>query len=183
MNLREKETYLIGGLGITGRAVLDYLLNQDVSCVAFEDLSKENYQKAIEIYKDKPVKFYFGELPQSVFETCREVFISPGVPLTRPWVQEAIKREIPVSSELELAFRYLKGDVIAVTGTNGKSTTVSLLQEILDTGGIQSSLRGNIGTPLITAVSDPPPGIIMSWKSVVFSWKLFIDFIQNFPLF
>jgi UDP-N-acetylmuramoylalanine--D-glutamate ligase len=77
---------------------------------------------------------------------------SPGVPPIDE-VKEALKKGVEVISEIELAFRHLKGHVIGITGTNGKSTTATLAHQILTKGGIKSFLAGNIGTPLISFVT------------------------------
>ncbi|MBI4411825.1 MAG: UDP-N-acetylmuramoyl-L-alanine--D-glutamate ligase [Deltaproteobacteria bacterium] len=152
-----KGKYLVVGLGITGEVLIDFLLERGMTVAAYEELSDENFRKTKEKCAGKNgIEFYFGALPAKVFENLKGVFVSPGVPLTRPWNDEAKKRSIPVIGELELASWYLQGKIIAVTGTNGKSTTVSLLHEILKTGGFSSSLKGNIGSPLLTAVGEPP---------------------------
>lgn len=152
----QKGKYLVVGLGVTGTALIDFLLDREMIVVGYEELSGENFGKTKEKFKGKAVEFYLGSLPQTVFENLKAVFVSPGVGLTRPWNDEAKRRSIPVIGELELASRYLQGKIIAVTGTNGKSTTVSLLHEILKAGGFSSSLKGNIGSPLLTEVGRPP---------------------------
>lgn len=143
---------LIVGLGITGKALIRFFSARGVPCIGFEEISETAFN---ECRKEFPMEYHFGELPSSVLNECDECFISPGVPPTRPWVQEA-RKGIPVTGELEFASRLLQGSILAVTGTNGKSTTVSLIHEILKEGGCQSSLKGNIGSPLITAVTEPP---------------------------
>lgn len=156
MNPLAKGKYLVGGLGVTGLALIDFLLTQGVDILGFEELSETAFLSAKEKYESQGVPFYFKELPNVVLKNCQTVFLSPGVPPTRAWIQEAKQKKIPVMGELELASRYLDGSIIAVTGTNGKSTTVSLLHSILNSGGYKTSLKGNIGSPLITAVSELP---------------------------
>lgn len=158
MNDFKRGKYLVGGLGITGASVIDFLLRQGCSLVGFEELSLENYEALKKKTDAEKALFYFKSLPDKVFKNCEGVIVSPGVPLTRPWIQEAQKRNIPVTGELELASRFIQGSIIAVTGTNGKSTTVTLLNAILKTGGFTASLKGNIGSPLITALAEPPAG-------------------------
>ena len=146
------EKKLIVGLGITGKALIRYFSSKGIPCVGFEEISETTFKEC----QGELAECYFGEFPASVWNDCDECFISPGVPPTRPWVQEAHKKGIPVTGELEFASRLLQGSILAVTGTNGKSTTVSLINEILKEGGCPSSLKGNIGSPLITAVTEPP---------------------------
>jgi len=77
---------------------------------------------------------------------------SPGVPLTLPALQRARGKGIEIISELELAWRFLRGTVVAVTGSNGKTTTVTLLGRIFAEAGRHTQVGGNIGTPLISLV-------------------------------
>lgn len=153
--MTNRDKHLVIGLGVTGQALIRYFLDQGISCVGFDEYSGDSYKEAVSKFSKK-AEFYFKKLPKSVFGSLKRCFVSPGVPLTRSWVQEAKKRSIPVTGELEFASQLLQGSIIAVTGTNGKSTTVSLLHSILKRGGIRTSLKGNIGFPLITAVSEPP---------------------------
>ena len=76
--------------------------------------------------------------------------LSPGVPGSIPLVAEAYKRKIPVIAEVELAYRYLKGSIVAVTGTDGKSTTTSLIGHLFRELGFDTFVGGNIGIPLIS---------------------------------
>jgi UDP-N-acetylmuramoylalanine--D-glutamate ligase len=77
---------------------------------------------------------------------------SPGVPLTMPALAAARTKGIPVWSEIELAWRFLEGRLVAVTGSNGKTTTTSLIGHILEAAGFPVLVAGNIGTPLISRV-------------------------------
>src|SRR3970282_1685962 len=77
---------------------------------------------------------------------------SPGVPLSLPSLVKAKERGIEVISELELAWRFLRGTVVAVTGSNGKTTTVTLLGRIFAEAARRVQVGGNIGTPLISLV-------------------------------
>lgn len=124
------DQYLIGGLGITGQALMKYFQSQKTHFIGFEEQSAENYQKALQDFKEDG-RFFFKELPNEVFDHLKGVLVSPGVPMTRQWIQEALKREIPVLGELEFASLLIQGQILGVTGTNGKSTTVSLLDQIL----------------------------------------------------
>ncbi len=155
--------YIVLGLGITGCALIDFLIEQKVEVVAFDEEEEEKFKKVTDKYSKEyskqKINFFFKNFPKKVFEDCQGVFVSPGVPLTRSWIQEAKTKKIPIIGELELASRYLQQGVVAVTGTNGKSTTVTLLDSILKEGGLKSGLKGNIGSPLITALAEPPKDI------------------------
>ena len=82
------------------------------------------------------------------------IVLSPGVPANLPVLDAARKRGIPVWSEIELAWRFLRGKLVAITGSNGKTTTTSLVAHILETAGIPTFVGGNIGTPLLAVVES-----------------------------
>ncbi|MEO6260061.1 MAG: UDP-N-acetylmuramoyl-L-alanine--D-glutamate ligase [Thermoanaerobaculia bacterium] len=103
------------------------------------------------------VRRSFGHQDDALLDGVRLVVISPGVPLTVPLVWRAAAMAIPVIGEIELAFRHLRGPVIAITGSNGKSTTTALIGEILKVGGRQPIVAGNIGTPLISTIDQERP--------------------------
>jgi UDP-N-acetylmuramoylalanine--D-glutamate ligase len=95
-----------------------------------------------------------GGHPVGLLEGAGLLVISPGVPLSAPPVKEAMARGVKVIGELELAWRHFHDGPVyyAVTGTNGKSTTVSLLQMMMESSGRRSLLAGNIGVPLCSAL-------------------------------
>src|SRR6202007_1845801 len=82
------------------------------------------------------------------------IVVSPGVPAKLPLLGTARSQAIPVWSEIELAWRFLRGKLIAITGSNGKTTTTSLLAHILKTANIPTLVGGNIGTPLLARVES-----------------------------
>src|SRR2546428_10365939 len=91
------------------------------------------------------------------FTTADLVVLSPGVPPEQPAVQAARDRGVAVIAEIELAFRWLQGRVIAITGTKGKSTTTALTGRILESAGFKVSVGGNIGAPLSAQVHESTP--------------------------
>ncbi|MGE0865255.1 MAG: UDP-N-acetylmuramoyl-L-alanine--D-glutamate ligase [Vicinamibacterales bacterium] len=94
-----------------------------------------------------------GHVPQS-FETAALVVMSPGVPLDLPEVARARGLGIPVIGELELASRWLRGPIVAITGTKGKSTTTTLVGRMLQAAGRRVMVGGNIGYPVSAQVED-----------------------------
>ena len=94
---------------------------------------------------------YHGE---RTFKEQELIVISPGVPFDVPQLVQARQAGIPVIGEVELAARYLKGNIVAITGSNGKTTTTSLAGEIIAAGGRQTLVGGNIGTPAISFVGE-----------------------------
>ena len=85
------------------------------------------------------------------------IVVSPGVPMDTPEVKQVVALGMPVIGELELASRFLRGQVIAITGSNGKTTTTTLVGEILKRGGLETLVGGNIGLPVIELIAESRP--------------------------
>lgn len=107
----------------------------------------------------------WGDHPLALLEDCGELVISPGIPRTAPFVAEALDRGIAVIGEVELAHRLIRerkdgSRVLAVTGTNGKSTTTDLTAHLLRASGLPAIACGNLGTPVIEAVASATPGSV-----------------------
>jgi UDP-N-acetylmuramoylalanine--D-glutamate ligase len=98
-----------------------------------------------------------GKHTVSRFLKAAEIVVSPGVPLNIPPLQAAREKGVPIISELELASRYLKGDIIGITGSNGKTTTTTLVGEILKAAGKTVQVGGNIGTAMCGLVDTSTP--------------------------
>ena len=98
-----------------------------------------------------------GQHTAAKFLQADEIVVSPGVPLTIPPLQAARAKGVPIISELELASRYLKGDIIGITGSNGKTTTTTLVGEILKAAGKTVQVGGNIGTAMCGLVDTSTP--------------------------
>lgn len=106
---------------------------------------------------DLGVPGVWGSHPLSLLDDCDELLLSPGVSPAIPFAQEALRRGIPVTGELELAHRALRARndgavILAVTGTNGKSTTTDLVAHLLKAAGIPARACGNLGVPLVEAL-------------------------------
>ena len=142
---------LVYGLGLSGRAAARLLAERGVSVLAVDD-------KAVEVNGDLggKVKLLPGGGSQNLPTGVDAVVVSPGVPLDRPILEDARRRGIPVLAEVELAFPLLDGPVIAITGSNGKSTTTAMAGEMVRAAGLPVEVCGNIGEPLADKVDGPP---------------------------
>lgn len=142
---------LVVGFERTGEAVCGFMLARGAE-VRVTDKKPESAQaEKIAAWRDKGVVFETGGHSRDWFMSADMIVPSPGVP-PLPVIREAADKGIPVVSELELAFRHLKGRIIGITGSNGKSTTTTLTWRILKDSGLRARLAGNIGTPLISFV-------------------------------
>ncbi len=146
---------LVVGLGYrTGVAVCNFFLERGIT--PFVSDSKDEYElKNILADVKGEVKLFSGSQTPEVLEEGFDLLVlSPGVPARIPLVSEAVKRGIPVISEIELASLNMRGKVIGITGTDGKSTTTSLTAHVLREIGIKTFMGGNIGIPFISFVSE-----------------------------
>src|ERR1700749_4429638 len=136
---------LVVGMEKSGRAVFEFLHAQGAEVIA-TDL--------------KPLRIADFELQtDELFDEPWDLIVpSPGVPLDLPGIARAKARGVRVVGEVELAAPYLRGPVIGITGTNGKTTTTSLVGHILQTARVPSQVGGNIGTPVIGMTATSRPG-------------------------
>jgi len=108
--------------------------------------------------KDEGIGCMPGEVPGWLLDQVEMVVLSPGVPTQAIPVRYAERAGAEIIGEIELASRYLQGRLVAITGTNGKTTTTSLIGELLKGAGLPVQVGGNIGTPLISLVDSSQPG-------------------------
>ena len=157
MELAEKSVLIIG-CGKSGIGAAVFLLREGAHPVLFDEnekLTEEAVRKSLaEKIKElgttaraEKVKIVLGELSEETIAQTGLLVVSPGVPADSPLVEEFRERGIPVWGEIELAYQRERGQVIAVTGTNGKTTTTTLLGEIMKRHFETSFVMGNIGYP------------------------------------
>jgi UDP-N-acetylmuramoylalanine--D-glutamate ligase len=142
---------LVVGLGRTGEAVCAFLKRRGAEVKISEKLNAEDLGDRISFWEEKGVAVEAGGHKLRSFLDADLIIPSPGVPYI-PELVESSKKGREIISEIELAYRFLKGKIVGITGTNGKSTTATLSHKILQEAGLQSYLAGNIGTPLIQFV-------------------------------
>ena len=106
---------------------------------------------------DKGIVVETGKHGERTFRDQDLIVVSPGVPNDVPQLQNARRMGIPVIGEIEFSARYLQGQIIAITGSNGKTTTTTLTGEVIAAGGRKALVGGNIGTPAITFVEQSSP--------------------------
>ncbi len=145
---------LIIGAARSGIACAKFLAKRGAT-VALNDLKPfDNWSAEAKALKEEGVGCVPGELPSWLLENIQLVVISPGVPVKSIPVRYADRAGAEIIGEVELAARFLKGRVVAITGTNGKTTTTALIGELLKDAGLPVQVGGNIGTPLISLVES-----------------------------
>lgn len=110
--------------------------------------------------REAGVKLELGGHRLETFTAADLIVLSPGVPLTQPDVAAALAAGVPLIGEMELASRWLRGRIVAITGTKGKSTTTTLIGRMLEAGGVKTMVGGNIGVPLSAQVDASTPDTV-----------------------
>jgi UDP-N-acetylmuramoylalanine--D-glutamate ligase len=166
-NLETLEAYLdrrvlVVGAARSGIAVTEFLLARGARVILTDTRSLEALgtalQPALRIAQSSgELQLELGGHNPESFRNCDFVVVSPGVPLALPYFEESRRAGIPVMAEVEFAFRHLRGRILGITGSNGKTTTTALVAELLRGSGLKGHAAGNIGIPLIgyAAASSP----------------------------
>ncbi|MBL4606758.1 MAG: UDP-N-acetylmuramoyl-L-alanine--D-glutamate ligase [Pseudomonadales bacterium] len=145
--------YLILGLGKSGLSAARYLCRQNVECVLADTRSEIlGLELFIEAFPD--VKVFLEHLPFSLLEGVDVLVISPGLSPQLPLVKEAKQKDIEIIGDVELFCQRASSPIIAITGTNAKSTVVTLIAKIISEAGYRVGLGGNIGTPALELLSE-----------------------------
>ncbi len=150
MNLEGKKILVIG-LGKTGKALSNFLIERKAVVLVSEQNPSANLERDMGFWAGKNLTVETGPPNRLSFLNVDLIIPSPGVPML-PEMEEARTNGIPILSEAELASRFLKGKIVGITGSNGKSTTATLTHKILKDARFEAFLAGNIGTPLISFV-------------------------------
>lgn len=145
---KKKLRALVVGLGRSGVAATKLLCKKGYKVTVTDELNKTDLKDALEALESYDFKAELGKHVLKTFSDQDLIVVSPGVRLDIKPLQHAEKAGVPIISEVELAAQYISEPIIAVTGTNGKSTTASLIAEMIRSAGKEVFLGGNIGTPL-----------------------------------
>lgn len=149
------QSILVIGLGKTGTATARFLSRQGAVVMVTDEKTPSELRGILDQMHQEGVNFRFHPPDPDILSDVDMVIPSPGVAPFNRILTAAVNRNKPVLSELELASRFLKPPMIAITGTNGKTTTTTLIGKILATSGKTVFVGGNIGTPLIGYVDGP----------------------------
>ena len=160
MNLKDKKT-LVVGLGRTGLAAAAFLHQQGARVLVSDTASEKELGQKVDTLQQLGVRMEIGSHRAASFQKADLIVISPGVSHTIEPIVKARDQGIPVIGEVELASRFITEPIIAVTGTNGKTTTTELLGRMLKDSGLKVFVGGNIGNPLIEYVAKHKPAQIV----------------------
>ncbi len=140
---------LVVGLGKSGLAAAEFLTSRGAIVTANDAQPAEKIAEVVNRLIEKNIEVVAGSHPIPLFENSDLIVASPGVPLALECFQKAKAAGVPIISEIELAAHFLRGRLIGITGSNGKTTTTTLIGEVLTNAGFKTQIGGNIGTPLI----------------------------------
>ncbi len=154
MDMKDKKV-LVSGIARSGIAAA-HLLKKLGADVVIQDAKTEDKldRKTLDALEKDGIRLYLGVNPDDIIEDMDMLVMSPGVPTDLPFVIKAREKGIEVIGEIELAWRYCKSPVIGITGTNGKTTTTTLVGDILKAYNENIYVVGNIGTPFAEKVLD-----------------------------
>ena len=151
MELKGKKV-LVVGLGKSGLAAALFLRHRGAQVTVSDARSAEALAKDIPALLEEGIMVETGGHGLLTFRRQDLIVVSPGVPLNTPELAQVRSFGLPVIGELELAARFLKGRILAITGSIGKTTTTALVGEILEKAGIPTLVGGNIGVPVVSLI-------------------------------
>jgi UDP-N-acetylmuramoylalanine--D-glutamate ligase len=182
VELRGKKVLVIG-LARTGVATSLFFAARGAAVTATDTRSEAEFGEVSATLRDAGVQLELGGHAERILSGKDLVIPSPGVPADAPILRTARERGIPIWSEIELAFRFLKGKLIGITGSNGKTTTTSLIEHILRRAGFPTLLAGNIGTPLISCVESATGRTLTVAELSSFQLELIENFRPHISVF
>jgi len=180
--LRGKRVLAVG-LAKTGVATALFCAARGAVVTATDARTESEIGEACAQLRAAGVRLELGEHRESTFLAQDLIIPSPGVPADAIWLQAARTKGVTIWSEIELADRFLKGRLIGITGSNGKTTTTSLIEHILKTAGFPTILAGNIGTPLISYVEKTNDKTITVTELSSFQLELIETFRPDISVF
>ncbi|MGB8494564.1 MAG: UDP-N-acetylmuramoyl-L-alanine--D-glutamate ligase [Candidatus Acidiferrum sp.] len=178
-----KMRVLVVGLARTGVATALFCAKHNAIVTATESRAEGELGDAPAKLREAGVALELGGHTEKTFLAQDLIIPSPGVPADNPFLQNARSKGITVWSEIELAYRFLEGKLIGITGSNGKTTTTALVHHILQSAGIPTFLAGNVGTPLISCVEEMNGGTVTVAELSSFQLELIEKFRPDIGLF
>ncbi len=182
MNLEGRKTLVLGA-GKSGVASARFIARRGGTVALHDRKPVENWSEEARSLKEKfGVGLIEGNLPSWLLDQIDLVVISPGVPTNSIPARYVDRKDGEVIGEVELAYRFLKGGIVGITGSNGKTTTTTLIGELLRNSGIETQVGGNIGTPLLSLTETASAGGWTVAELSSFQLETIKDFRPNVAL-
>ena len=147
------ENVLVLGLGKSGLSTIAHLKNKGIPFIV-NDGANEEGNPNVSFLQKQNIPAVFGSHPLTLLEGITTIVKTPGFPYSNELLQEAQKRQIPIITEVELGYLATNANLVAITGSNGKTTTTALVGEIFQQAEKKSTVCGNIGTPFLEVATD-----------------------------
>jgi len=148
-----QKNILVVGLGKSGQAAARFAARQKARVTVTDLNAADRLTEFLPGLEDQGIRLVLGEHPEGIFKQAELIVVSPGVPHTIVPLELARQAGVPILGELEFAARFVREPVVAITGTNGKTTTTALVGDMLEHSGRRVFVGGNIGNPLIDYVA------------------------------
>ncbi|KIR02106.1 UDP-N-acetylmuramoylalanine--D-glutamate ligase [Lachnospiraceae bacterium TWA4] len=175
MNFQKK--FLVAGSGISGIGAANLLLAKGADVIIYDGNEKLNKDDILNKFpKNSKVSVVLGELSKELADEVDLCVISPGIPLRVPFVQVLQEANVPIWSEIELAYQAAGGRLAAITGTNGKTTTTALVGEIFKNAYEHAFTVGNIGIPYTQEALNMKEDAVTVVECSSFQLETIVDF-------
>lgn len=163
MNNHNIDTVIIG-LGETGLACVKYFILQDIPIIVMD--SRENPPKLAEFKKNYPdIPVFTGGFPKEILAKTKTLVLSPGISQDHPDIINALPPDAKIIGDIELLARNITVPVVAITGSNGKSTVTTLVGEMAKSAGFRVGVGGNLGIPALELLKENPELYILELSS------------------
>lgn len=155
MQMQATNTHVVVGLGKTGLSCARYLRSRNIPFMAVDTRTEP---PGIEEFRREfpDVRIECGELNADTLCSAQALVMSPGVDLRTPAVRRAIARGVSITGDIDMFAREASAPLVAITGSNAKSTVVTLVGEMAKEAGLRTAVAGNIGTPVLDLLDDAP---------------------------
>lgn len=158
----KRQKFIVLGISKSGEAITEYLLKEGGHVFIHDDNDGEKVRKTVERLCAQGAAWLAEDELMDTAQAADVLVLSPGVPIDHPLAVAFKRAKKAVVGETEIAVRTFKGLSVAVTGTNGKTTTVSMLERVLRLGGFNAVACGNIGTPMIGVMNAPSDAVAVA---------------------
>lgn len=159
-----QQLQVVVGLGKTGLSLVRFLARQGVAVAAVD--TREQPPELAQIRQEFPqVQLHCGSLDTPLLAQAQTLYVSPGLALATPQIQREIERGVQISGDVDLFLQHAKAPVVAITGSNAKSTVTELLGQMAQQAGLSVGVGGNIGTPALQLLEQPADLYVLELSS------------------
>ncbi|MEO8073163.1 MAG: UDP-N-acetylmuramoyl-L-alanine--D-glutamate ligase [Acidobacteriota bacterium] len=178
MKIEGRKTLVLGA-GKSGVTSAKFLAERGATVALHDKKPQEEWTDEARSLKNKNIGLIDGQIPSWLLDQIDLVVISPGVPTNTIPARYVDRKDGEVIGEIELAYRFMKGRIVAITGSNGKTTTTTLIGELLKNAGIKTQIGGNIGTPLVSLAETSTDETWTVVELSSFQLETIVDFRPN----